>query len=184
LTNCSRDKNSKESFYIRFTDIKAGKKMSEENTQENENVLGFEEVLLRDIKKRESFFTDFHLVDFANFLGYRETEAVKKEGYQLYVTDAYIIHNIMKYFNRVSVIDDSKLYYLLITKFTMGYKVLVFQYEYDLLVEWADPIWCVFTKHESEINDIISSSYHLAITLSHSFYNITEYYGKHIANYK
>lgn len=169
-------KNSRKSFYIRKADIKAGKKMSEDLT--------FEERYQRDIKRRESFFTDFHLTDFSNWLGMKDTDELNNRGYQLYIVDGYITEYILRYFDKQYVVIDSYLYYVLVTKFMYGYKIAIFEYSDGKLVETDIPDYTVFETKIADINSLISSAYHIALTLNHTFFNVTEYYTKHITNLK
>ena len=154
--------------------------MSQENTQD----LGFEERYQKDIKRRESFFSDFHIVDFANWLGAKDTDELQTRGFVLYIADGYIVEYVLRYFSRQCTVIEDNLYYIMIIKFMHGFKVLVFEYSYDKQIEVSVPDCSIFEKSIADINSLISSLYHISITLGHVFYNITEYYLKYISNYK
>jgi hypothetical protein len=146
--------------------------------------LTFEERYQRDIKKREGYFTDFHLTDYANWLSMRDTDELQSKGYQIYIADGYIVEYILRYFDRQYVVVDDYLYYVLVTRFMHGYKVMIYEYSDGKVLETDIPDYTAFEKSIADINSLISSCYHIALTLSHVFFNITQYYTKYISNFK
>lgn len=168
--------NSKETLNTYKVEMKVVKNMSEE--------IGFKEKLDQDIKKRERFFTDLYLTDFSNWLGIRDTERIEKEGYVLYIADGYMVNAISENSGRGIIVDEDVLYYVLVVKFMSGYKVMLFEYSSDVLVEINKPSYSFFIKQTADVNSVISSAYHISIILAHTFYNITEYYTDIISNIK
>ena len=160
------------------------KKMGEETGKE----LDFKDKLDQDVKKRERLYTDYYLTDFSNWLGMRDTQRIDKEGYVLYIADGYIAKVFLSYSDKTVSLDENVLYYLLITKFMNGYKIFIYEYRASIidntLVEIHEPYCSFFIKQIADINSLISSAYHIAIVLSHSFIDVTEYYTEYISNIK
>ena len=153
---------------------------------ENEtgNEMEFKGRLERDQRKRERFFVDLYMTDFSNWLGMRDTERVEKEGYILYIADGYSTNVFLEYVGKKVVVDENALYYILITKFVGGYKVLIYPYANDVLVELNDPLYSLFVNKIADINSVISNVYHNSVVLSKTFRDITEYYIDIISNIK
>ncbi|CAD98930.1 hypothetical protein AFV1_ORF150 [Captovirus AFV1] len=146
--------------------------------------LTFEERYQKDIRRRESFFSDFHLTDYSNYLGMKDTDELQTKGYVVYIADGYITEYILRYFDKQYAVIDDYLYYVLIVKFMGGFKVFIYEYSYGKLLESDLSDYSIFEKSIADINSLISSCYHIALSLSHTFFNITEYYTKYISNFK
>ena len=155
-------------------------KMGEETGKES----GFKARLEEDTRKRERFFVDIYMTDFSNWLGMKDTRTIEDSGYVLYIADGYMINVFLEYSGKKIVVDDNKLYYLLILKFMNGFKVMIYEYANDVLVEFNDPLYSMYIKQIADINSLISSAYHNSVVLSHTFRDITEYYTEYISNIK
>jgi len=146
--------------------------------------MGFKGRLERDQRNRERFFVDLYMTDFSNWMGMRDTERIEREGYILYIADGYMVNVFLEYTGKKVVVDENALYYVLITKFLNGYKVMIYQYANDVLVELNDPLYSIFIRRIADINSVISIAYHNSVVLSHTFRDITEYYTDIISNIK